>query len=174
MRGVCIFADTCIEEGKEPLLVVHEPRNPALLGTNTEAHDIALMSPGPTRAYDPERDIVFVTNEAFDNFTNNECRHGGPKWVSKIRHLAIGLSMAYWALSRADSSFPLPLSMARLSSLETLSIVYPDPSGEFKFSDAVELPAEKGMPLRRLTQEELAGLGIEANWMHGTWSDEYP
>ncbi|KAK4038978.1 hypothetical protein C8A01DRAFT_16983 [Parachaetomium inaequale] len=125
------------------------------------------MSPWPTRAYDPERDILFVTNEAFDNFTGSECGYGGPDWVSKIHHLAIGLSMA-------GSGLSLPIAMARLSSLETLSIVYPGPSGDFNFSDAVKPPAEKGTPLRCLTEEELGRLTVEANYMYGTWAGDFP
>lgn len=166
MPGVCHFTETDHAAAREPTLVVHEPRNADVLGTNTEAHDMALLSDTPARAYDPARDILYVTHEAYYCFTG-QCHRKGPKWVTKIRHLAIGLRSA-------DQSLYLPIAMQRLASLETLSVVYPGPSGTFDWKTAVEPPADKSTPLRRLTEEEMGAVTITADYMYNTWAGDYP
>lgn len=165
--GVCFFTGTYKQPREEPRLIVHEAYNAALLQTNTEAHDIALMSAGPTRAYDPQRDILYITEDAFDCFTSQECGYNGPAWITGIHHLALPFSLP------ASGSY-LRNAMARLSSLETLSIVYPSPPGTVNFNAVVELPADKSTPLRRMAEEELKGLTIEADYMYGTWMGDFP
>ncbi|KAH6849598.1 hypothetical protein B0I37DRAFT_369384 [Chaetomium sp. MPI-CAGE-AT-0009] len=161
--GVCFFAERGKASREEPRLLVQEPRNKALLETNTEARDVALMSGGPTRTYDPDRDILYISEDqiAFEHFVLNECGVNGPEWVTKIQHLAIAFSWTAWGLH-------ISITMRRLHSLETLSIVWPDSSGTFDFKTSVELPADKSAPLRRLTEEELRGLTIEADFMRST------
>ncbi|KAK3295225.1 uncharacterized protein B0H64DRAFT_142456 [Chaetomium fimeti] len=160
--GVCFFAERDKASEEEPRLLVQEPRNKALLETNTEARDVALMSGGPTRTYDPDRDILYISEDqiAFKHFIN------GPEWVTKIRHLAIAFSWTTWGLH-------ISIAMRRLHSLETLSIVWPDSSGTFDFRASVELPADKSAPLRRLTEEELRGLTIEADFMSSTSTGDF-
>jgi hypothetical protein len=64
--------------------------------------------------------------------------------------------------------------MARLSSLGTLSVVYPSSSGRFDFQTVVEPSAERCTPLRRLTDEEMAGLTIKADYEYDTWAGAFP
>lgn len=162
--GVCFFADCDNAAQEEPRLLVQEPRSKALLATNTEARDVALMSGGPTRTYDPHRDILYIGEDetAFEHFMLLYCDvANGLEWVTKIRHLAIAFSWTTWGSH-------LSIGMRRLHSLETLSVVWPDSSGTFDFKASVELPADKSAPLRRLTEEELRGLTIEADFMRST------
>lgn len=165
--GICFFKGTYKMPREEPRLIVHEPCNAALLQTNTEAHDIALMSARPTRAYDPHRDILYITEGSFDYFMSHECGYNGPEWITEIHHLALPFSLT------ASGSY-LRDALARLSSLETLSIVYPSSPGTFNFNAVVELPADKSTPLKRMTEEELKGLTIEADYMYGTWMRDIP
>jgi hypothetical protein len=138
------------------------------MGTNTEARKVALMSDGPIRAYNPDRDILCITDhKAFQNFTIHECGNNGPEWTTKIRHLALGFSLSDTSL------YPL-LALARLSSLETLSIVFPGPFGTFRFDAIVKSPEDKGTPLRRLTEEELSALTIKADYIYNTWAGDFP
>ncbi|KAL2126992.1 hypothetical protein VTI74DRAFT_11496 [Chaetomium olivicolor] len=124
------------------------------------------MSAGPMRAYDPQRDILYITEDSFDYFMGEECGYNGPEWITEIHHLALPFSLL------ASGSY-LRNAMARLSSLETLSIVYPSSPGTFNFNTAVELPADKSTSLKRMTDEELKGLTIEADYMYGTWMGDF-
>ncbi len=165
--GVCFFTVAQWRPRREPDLIVHQPYNGNVLGTNTEAHDIALMSDRPTRPYNPDIDILYVTENAFYNFTSHECALEGPEWVTKIRHLAIGLSVS-------NSEPDIRYAMARLSSLETLSIVFQGPSGTFDFMTPIKLPGDKGTPLRRLTKEELGNVTVSAKYDYDAWAGSFP
>ncbi|KAK3304745.1 uncharacterized protein B0T15DRAFT_537462 [Chaetomium strumarium] len=165
--GVCFFTATYKKPREEPLLIVHEPCNAALLQTNTEAHDIALMSGGPTRAYDPKRDILYISEGSYDNFTMNECGYNGPKWVTRIHHLAL-------PYSKMALSTHLRYALVRLTSLETISIVFPSSPGTFSYSAAVELPADKSTPLKLMTEEQQKGVIIKADYTYYTWAGDFP
>ena len=165
--GVCFFSVAEHRPRQEPHLIVHEPRNRDVLGTNTEAHDVSLMSDGPTRAYNPDVDILYVTDDAFYNFTNHECNLEGPEWVTKIRHLAIGLSTS-------NREPDLRRMLARLFSLETLSVVFQGPSGKFDFMAPIKAPAGKDTPLRRLTKRELGNVTVNAKYNYDTWAGAFP
>lgn len=169
--GIAYFEDSYSKPRREPSLIVHEPHNRNVLGTNTEAHDIALMTDAPTRPYNPEIDILCITNiDAFENFTSNECSKSKTyKWVTKIRHLAISLSLVDRAHHRLTQG-----ALVRLVSLQTLSIVYPAPSGKFDFLTVAEPPEDRSTRLRRLTEDELGSLTIEANYMYNTWAGDTP
>lgn len=163
--GVCIFSET-YEPRQNPRLIVHEPCNRALLQTNTEAHDMALMSTKPTRDYNPQTDILYVACKGFYRFMDSECGIKGPDWVSEIRHLAI-------SFSQTDRGLSLPYALLRLASLETLSIVYPGPSGTFVYGAAIE-PPEEGAELRCFTEEELARISVTADSGYDTWAGAFP
>lgn len=167
--GVCIFSNTRDSRLDDPSsLVVHELYNRALLARNTEAHDVALMYSGPTRAFDPEIDILCIPKNSFDYFTSTLCvSERRAPWVSNIRHLAIPLSVS-------DSGLALPLALLRLTSLTTISIVYPAPSGTFDCFQDMAVPAERGVAPRLLTEQELASITIEADYMYDTWAGAFP
>ncbi|KAH6621463.1 hypothetical protein B0J18DRAFT_432573 [Chaetomium sp. MPI-SDFR-AT-0129] len=169
-------------------LTVQEPANINILATNTEAHDIALVSPPITRPYNPARDILFLSPHGCDHFSRALYNPSGPAWVTEIRHLALGLS-----LTKCPTW--LPRDRARLRSLQTLSIVYPEASGAIDLGtevdpdpllwpeteiettsgvdpDTIPIPHPKSnQPLRlqRLTPTDLGALTIEADYMHETW-----
>ena len=166
--GVCFFSVPQHGPRQEPHLIVHESRNRDVLRTNTEAHDIALMLEGPTRAYNPDVDILYVTDDhAFYNFTQHECALEGPEWVTKIRHLAI-------ELSRSNTEPDFRKMLPWLFSLETLSIVFQGPSGTFVFMAPIKPPAGKGTPLRRLTERELGNVTVDAKYEYATLAGVFP
>lgn len=182
--GICIFSETYDESMENnpnpPHLPVHEPHNRVLLETNTEAHDIALMSPGPTREYDPDIDTLYITRDSFHHFTGNVCGYGGPEWVSRIRHLAIPFSLS-------ESGSWLPIAMTRLASLKTLSLAFPAPAavagGTVDCFQEVVVPGEgegegemasARLRLRVLTKGELEGITVKANYMYDTWAGAFP
>ena len=175
--GICIFSETyeSMENKPTPHLVVHEPHNRALHETNTEAHDIALMTPGPTREYNPETDILYITRDSFHHFTGNACGYGGPEWVSRICHLAIPFSLS-------ESGSWLPIAMTRLASLRTLSLVFPAAGGTADCFQEVVVPGEgegedlarARVRLRVLTRAELEGIMVKADYMYDTWAGAFP
>ncbi|KAK3693297.1 hypothetical protein B0T22DRAFT_37937 [Podospora appendiculata] len=173
--GVCIFTmakpEHCGPTSHRPAvhapLVVHEPVNPALLATSTEAYDIAQRSKTPTRAYNPATDILYIPKDGFYNFTGGVCGHLGEPWVADIRHLALALPVA-------DQGLWLPIALLRLASLKTLSIVYPAASGTCGCHDDVLLPADSSTPLRQLTEEERADLTIVADYEYETHFGTFP
>jgi hypothetical protein len=139
---------------------------------------MALMSGGPTRAYDPKRDILYITKGSYENFTMNECgymrtrtktrpKRIGPEWVTEIRHLAL-------PYAKMPQLAHLRYALKRLPSLETISIVFPSSPGTFSNFAAVELPSDRSTPLARMTEEELKGVTIEANYTyHITWVGDH-
>jgi hypothetical protein len=169
--GIAYFETPYSEDRQEPRLVVHEPHNSNVLRTNTEAHDMALMTDAPTRPYNPETDILCITSgEAFENFTLHECSsHNRYEWVTKVRHLAIGLQLVDIAQYRLAQG-----ALVGLSSLKTLSIVYPAASGTFDLRTMVNPPADRATPLRLLTEDEKGSLTIEADYTYNTWAGDYP
>ncbi|KAK3901279.1 hypothetical protein C8A05DRAFT_16513 [Staphylotrichum tortipilum] len=129
------------------------------------------MTDPPTRPYNPETDILCITaSDAFENFTSNECcRYKPHEWVTKVRHLAISLSLvnrAQYCLTQG--------ALVRLTSLQTLSVIYPATPGTFDYATVVGPPADRATPLRRLTEEELGSLTIQADYMYNTWAGDYP
>ncbi|KAK3335104.1 hypothetical protein B0T19DRAFT_405612 [Cercophora scortea] len=173
--GVCIFTiakpECCGPNSHRPAvhapLVVHEPANPALLATSTEAYDIALRSKTPTRPYNPATDILYIPKDGFYNFMGDVCGRLGEPWVADIRHLALALPVA-------DQGLWLPIALLRLASLQTLSIVYPAASGTFECHDDVPLPGDSSTPLRLLTEEERARLTIVADYEYETHGGTFP
>ncbi len=136
------------------------------MGTNREARGIA-MECSSTREYDPETDILYVGEESFTHFTGHLCQPNGASWVSRIRHLAIPLAMS-------DAGLSLPLALPQLTSLQTISIVYPKPSGEVGCFDTVAVPEEKGAALRPLTAKERSSLTVTADYSYDTWAGAFP
>ncbi|KAK4139252.1 uncharacterized protein C8A04DRAFT_33277 [Dichotomopilus funicola] len=182
--GICFFpAPTAgnTTNHKPGNLTVQEPANINILATNTEAHDIALVSPPITRLYDPAIDILFLRPRSFRHFTGHHCSFGGPAWVTEVRHLALGLSITLF----------LEPAIPRLTSLQTLSVVYPAASGTFAFDTDVDPDSlSNGDPdpnnsnfnprsnqplrLRRLTPAELDALTIEADYMYQSGQKSFP
>ncbi|KAK4238380.1 hypothetical protein C8A03DRAFT_33623 [Achaetomium macrosporum] len=154
----CFFTGTYQKPREEPRLIVHEPCNAALSQTNTEAHDNAPTSAGPTLTYDPQRHILYITEDSFDDCMGKECGYNGREWATETHHLALPFSLL------VSGSYPRNAT-AWLSSLETLSIVYPSSPGTFSFNAARS---------SRMTEEELKGLTIEADYMYGTWMRDFP
>ncbi|KAK0671348.1 hypothetical protein QBC41DRAFT_316019 [Cercophora samala] len=153
-----------------PRLVVQEPYNQALLRTNTEAHDVALMSAGPIRDYNPETDILYMTtSNAFCYFTRHEsCQI----WASKVQHIALPLGQAgVWGEIPAYTREP-----GRLPALKTISIVFPASSGTFSCFQPMEQPDEQlqKMALRQLTDAELAEITVKSQFDYSTWAGDLP
>ncbi|KAL2255665.1 hypothetical protein VTK26DRAFT_2925 [Humicola hyalothermophila] len=169
--GVCIFSETwesARSRKEKAQLIVHEPYNRTLLQTNSEAHDIAMTTPGPTRDYDPATDILYIAQDSFDYFSGGACGFGGPEWVTEIRHLALPLAVS-------GSGMSLPIALKRLSSLKTLSIVFPAASGTLDCFQEVMIPEDPSMScLRRLTKAELDAVAIEADYTYGMWAGDFP
>ncbi|KAK4032865.1 hypothetical protein C8A01DRAFT_40692 [Parachaetomium inaequale] len=161
---VCIFSKT----SNPPRLVVHEPRNWALLATNTEARHVALMAPIPTRDYNPEIDILYIPRRSLNSFRTALFQPLTPEWVRKTRRLALPSTEVCRVLANPDF-------VTRLFSLDTLSIVYPAGSGTVDYFQDVTFPVEEGyMFLRRLSQDELAAITIKADYAHGTRVGTFP
>ncbi len=132
---------------------------------------MALMTDPPTRPFNPETDILCITSsDAFEYFIGHECcPRDNHKWVTKIRHLAIGLSLVYTAQHQLGQR-----ALVRLSSLQTISIVYPATSGTLEFRTEVQPPADRATPIRPMTEEEMSSLTIEADYMYNTWAGDFP
>ncbi|KAK5654921.1 hypothetical protein OQA88_6677 [Cercophora sp. LCS_1] len=144
-------------------LIVHEPPNPTLLSTNTEAHDIALTT-SATRPYNPSIDILYISKPVFIYFTNVLCgRNTTNSWTSSIRHLALDLAVS-------DMGLWLPIAMERLPSLEILSVVYPATSGTFSCFQTVEVPTvvDSKTVLRSMSDEERERVMITAEYNYET------
>ncbi|KAG7289152.1 hypothetical protein NEMBOFW57_005515 [Staphylotrichum longicolle] len=128
---------------------------------------MALRSGGTTRAYNPETDIVYIPDKFFDHFMNRVRNHDASALTNKIRHVAISFTHTTIHVGFARD-------LACISSLETVSVVYPGPTGTFKHNTAVEIPADRGTPLRRLTEEELGRITINADYIYRTWAGDCP
>ncbi|KAK4176790.1 hypothetical protein QBC36DRAFT_328508 [Triangularia setosa] len=142
-----------------PRLVVHQPYNQALLQTNIEAHDVALMSAGSIRDYNPEIDILYMTTSlCFYYFGRHESTR---VWASTAQHMALPLSEAgMWGEIPAYTREP-----GRLPSLKTILIVFPASSGTFSCFQKMPQSEEQLQctALRRLTPEELEGITANHN-----------
>ncbi|KAK4118508.1 hypothetical protein N657DRAFT_651207 [Parathielavia appendiculata] len=180
-QGVCILS----QPSDISRLVVHEPRNRSLLATSTEARYVALTTPHPRRQYDPEIDILYIPRHSLNAFRTALFRPApspADYWpYHKIRHLALPSTEIYRVLA-AGSDFLL-----RLFSLQTLTIVFPAPSGTVDYSQDVTLPppqqstaADGGggeavvTHLRRLPRDELEGITVRAAYDHETGLGTFP
>ncbi|KAK3367524.1 hypothetical protein B0H63DRAFT_489356 [Podospora didyma] len=170
--GVCILE----LEDKEPYgcapLVVHEPYNPALLATNTEAHDIASKSRPAPRDFDPAKgDILYIPDGNMCDRLQISAQYDkgsvAERCIGTIRHLAIPIALA-------TSPYAVGRALRFLGSLETISVVYPQPpgpSGE-KVNCFADVEAEAGIPLRLLTADELADITVVADYTYQTWHSD--
>ncbi|KAH8896553.1 hypothetical protein GQ53DRAFT_524636 [Thozetella sp. PMI_491] len=142
-------------------LVIRELCNEALEGTSQEAREIALRV-RPRREYNPETDILYIAEEAFDYFTGNLCGRCRIPWASKVRHLAI-------PVNKAETGLHMPYALHWMDSLETFAIVYPQASGRVDCWANVPSPPEGGAVLRQLTDKEAAELVVSADYNYDTW-----
>ncbi|KAK4195344.1 hypothetical protein QBC40DRAFT_289197 [Triangularia verruculosa] len=170
--GVCFYTEEYKigdDQDTPPRLVVHEPYNKGLLKTNTEAHDIALMSKGPMRAYNCEIDILYMTTSlSWDRFLYDE---SSLPLRLKARHIALPLSAAgIWGEVPGYTRRP-----GQLPSLKTISIVFPGSSGTFSCSEGMRKSDKtlQRMALRRLAPEELDGITIKSQFTYNTWAGDY-
>jgi len=168
--GVCILTLDPAKPPPVPLrpvlvkrhlpLITYELRNPSLLLTNTEAYDITISTPQPTRDFNPSLDILYISGplDAFDYFTSDISlfHNGAVPWLSQVAHLAI-------SLEDSDRGSRLPNALESLPSLKTLSIVYPGPEGEWEYdchnAEAAALPHPDSpewnlLVLRKMNEEE--------------------
>ncbi|KAH8894518.1 hypothetical protein GQ53DRAFT_820898 [Thozetella sp. PMI_491] len=170
VSSVCILtlvsSDSPRGQKHEPL-VVHEPRNKALMSTSHESREITLKV-HPTRKYNPETDILYLNTEGFRYFTDNLLGRCHLPWANKVRHLAINMSTA------SIGALALPHAMEYLTSLQTLSVVYPKASGQVDCFAEVPLPKEPGAALRQFTEEEMKNFTITANYTYDTWHSAIP
>jgi hypothetical protein len=141
--------------------IVHEPHNPSLLATNTEARQVTLTTPRPTRPFNPAIDILYVPRQSLASFSAAVLRPWPwPDWAS-VHHLALPSTDLYRVLASPDF-------LRGLWRLRTLSVVYPASSGTVDYFQEVVVPeAEKegSVYLRLLNDDELAGITVQAEYM---------
>jgi hypothetical protein len=161
-KGICILSLKKDSPDQYEPLVVYLPRPSSLSATNKEAREISSKCPPPTRAYDPATDILYVSRAAFFDFTSKVCKSVACPWVSKIKHLALCVSVSKGRLW-------LPRALEHMGSLETISVVYPRTSGRIESFEEVALPSDRSVSLRLLTDEEKAGLTIVTDHVYDPW-----
>ncbi|KAH8880763.1 hypothetical protein GQ53DRAFT_832941 [Thozetella sp. PMI_491] len=163
VSSVCIFTSDMASR-KKPM-IVHEPTNAVLLETTREAHHVASET-STTRAYNPDRDVLYISKEMFQRFTTSASAQRGPSWVPRIRHLAL-------AIAGSDQGLWLPIALRQMDSLESISIVYPAVSGTVDCFADVGIPSRKGASLRLMTEEERERLIVSADYVYGTWAGDF-
>jgi hypothetical protein len=113
-------------------------------------------------------DILYLPDRAtFQHFTGDVCSSINPSpstaWVTEVRHIAVALDMS-------DNGIWLPIALARLQSLETLSVEFPAAVGTFDHYDEVPVPDTAGTPvkLRLVASEETASVKVTADYVYWT------
>ncbi len=168
--GVCILTLAiplgASQRAQHAPLVVHEPRNPSLLQTSTEAYDMTVSSPPPgPRPFNPAIDTLYLGPSEFIYFTDHLTRRDPDDvpWFSEIRHIALSLVVA-------DRGMALPMAIMSLPRLSALSVVYPGAVGTWDFETDMPPPEdeEDGKMLRVLTDEEAEGCFVEADYIYET------
>ncbi|KAF5008877.1 hypothetical protein FDECE_4901 [Fusarium decemcellulare] len=153
-QGVCVLPKGLGPLGNPSKHIVYNPWSP-LRAVNTEARQVAVASYSLTRQYDESRDIFYVDHETFYEFCDM-CRES--MWPGLITHLAIALSVS-------DSGAWLPIALTDMHSIETISIVYPQTSGEVDRSDKVPIPKALPFVLREFTKDERKALRVKADYL---------
>ena len=148
-------------------LMVHAPHNEDVAASCHRARDVALKLSPLTREYNPETDILYLDDEAFEYFTGELCGRCALPWASSVRHLAINLA-------DAERGLHLPYAIAHMKDLETLAIVYPKTSGEVDCFARVPRPGKDGSFLRILTPWEMNALSVTADYVYDTWHSPIP
>ncbi|KAK4225929.1 hypothetical protein QBC38DRAFT_481662 [Podospora fimiseda] len=123
---------------KTPKLMVQPAPNRALLVTNTEAHEIALLKPQPARSFNPDTNVLYICcSSVWDDFFNkfsDTRRSRSPRLdmirkdsgILKVRHIALSMrfaSLDYWKFNNL-----VPQALGDLHKLEKISIVKTSPS----------------------------------------------
>ncbi|KAK3985400.1 hypothetical protein QBC44DRAFT_404522 [Cladorrhinum sp. PSN332] len=147
-------------DASPPRLVIQPAPNRALLATNTEAHDIALMSPRPPRDFNPATDVLYIDSpRTWDTFL---AKRRDLRWhetvvhcLRNVRHIALSMQCAALELWVPEQERPIPLG--ELDLLTKISIVYPKPSefGSSTWWNDVTTP-QGDATLRLLTDAERA------------------
>lgn len=162
--GVCFIE---MIKGKEVKDYSHKP----LLVSEPTA-----TNPNAQREFRPAEDYLFVRPDSLDDlrllFYRNadEKISGSLSWIPQVKHLALEASDA-----STHRSYALALDLPYLPSLATLSFVFPASSGTINAYSRVELSAEQQArpALRKLSDEELVALKLEADYTYDTWFDSH-
>jgi hypothetical protein len=153
----------------------------ALYQTSREARSVAVRTVF-TRRYDPATDILYVPLARYDLFFNQLIDEWGPRWLIRVRHLAIartgkpwgrtvtwggssGFNDTYWLVAMVFHA------VCHMKWLESISVVYSPPprcSGKtWEEGDRAGVPRYwEGATLRLLEDEEM---GLMAN---GAYEEE--
>ncbi|KAM5350851.1 hypothetical protein ACJZ2D_017191 [Fusarium nematophilum] len=159
--GLCVLSSPLI--GKIAPLIVCNPYSP-LMATCSEARQTAVECCPPTRNYDPETDILYISKENFHGFCDTS-RY--KEWQSQIRHLALALPVA-------DRGLSLPFALNHLTRLETISVVYPKATGMVDVFDDVSLPKQAHKVLRKFTDHEMDAFRINADYLYEDHQGDLP
>ncbi|KAM5385714.1 hypothetical protein ACJZ2D_000913 [Fusarium nematophilum] len=186
--GVCVLSQCINSKGKVTPLMVRIPYSP-LMATCREAREVATkslpMAQNPrsssriasafqprrsqidrthtfTRKFNPQTDVLYVGVDVFDRFCDECIRHQWPRRLG-IRHIALELARAEWGIA-------FPMAMRYLPELKTLSVVYPQATGQVDREAEVPLPSARHQVLRKFTEDEMDTFKIDADYlfeMHG-------
>ncbi|KAF4979154.1 hypothetical protein FZEAL_4582 [Fusarium zealandicum] len=136
-------------------LNVQNPYSPSM-ATSRESRQISLENLPRVRDYNPATDILYVGTESFWDFCQL-CEL--ETWPSRIRHLALALmlsEMAHW----------LPMALKYMVMLETISVVYPQTSGEVDSHPEDVVPTRACKVLTKLADDRMDGaLRIDADYV---------